>query len=188
MPIRAIAVALAVLTAGCSSLLPESSTVVDGNWQSYAEAQHTFDGIKPYETTLSDLKALKLDPYTSANVAVLNYADVARRFLPDSGAMSINDLDVGIQACLRAKTACTGLQVHQTGKTSQRNGNFFADTLGFHRHTESLGWNFDGLILVQNDLVVYRVTGGQPVIHEHADERNPLGPLQNIAKKFVSFL
>lgn len=187
MSIRATVVALAASAAGCSSLLPGSSTVVDGSWQSYAEAQQAFEAIKPHETTLSQLRTLKIDPYESPNVALLNYADVARRFLPDSGAVSINDLDAGIQACLRAKTACTGLQVHQTGKTSQRDGNFLSDTFGFHRHTETLGWNFDGLILLDNDLVIYKLTGGQPVIREHAEERNPLGPLQAIAKKIIGY-
>ena len=168
-------------------MLPGSSAVVDGNWQSYADAQKAFEAIKPHETTRFQLQALKIDPYSSPNVAVLNYADVARRFLPDSGAVSINDLDVGIQACLRAKTACTGMQVHQTGKTSQRDGNFLSDTLGFRRHTETLGWNFDGLILLDNDVVIYKLIGGQPAIREHAEERNPLGPLQAIAKKFIGF-
>jgi hypothetical protein len=168
-------------------MLPGSSTVVDGNWQSYAEAQQAFEAITPHTTTLADLKTLKLDPYTSSNISVLNYADVARRFLPDSAAMSLTDLDVGIQSCLSAKTACMGLQVHQTGKTAQREGNFFADTFGFHRHTETVGWNFDGLILLKNDVVIYKVTGGQPEIREHSDDRNPLGPLQLLAKKFISF-
>ena len=121
------------------------------------------------------LRTLKIDPYESPNVALLNYADVARRFLPDSGAVSINDLDAGIQACLRAKTACTGLQVHQTGKTSQRDGNFLADTFNFRRHTETLGWNFDGLILLDNDLVIYKLTGGQPVIRVAPEDRVDVG-------------
>jgi hypothetical protein len=187
MPVRSTVLAFAALAAGCSSMLPTSSSTVDGNWKTYAEAQQAFDAIKPNQTTLSELQALKLDPYTSSNVSVLNYADVARRFLPDSGAVSLTDLDIGIQSCISAKTACTGLKVHQTGRSSQRDGNFFADTLGFHRHTETIGWNFDGLILLKNDVVIYKLTGGQPVINEHSDDRNPLGPLQGIAKKLVHF-
>ena len=187
MPTRAVVLALAALTAGCSTLLPGSSNVVDGNWQTYAEAQEAFAAIKPHTTTLSDLKTLNLDPYASSNITVLNYADVARKFLPDSATVSLTDLDVGIQSCINAKTACTGFQVRQTGKTMQRDGNFFADTLGFHRHTETVGWNFDGLILLKDDVVIYKVTGGQPAIREHSDDRNPMGPLQAIAKKFISF-
>jgi hypothetical protein len=187
MPVRSAVLTFAALAAGCSSMLPTSSSTIDGNWKSYAEAQQAFDAIKPHQTTLSELQALKLDPYTSSNVTVLNYADVARRFLPDSAAVSLTDLDVGIQSCISAKTACTGLKVHQTGTSSQRDGNFLADTLGFHRHTETLGWNFDGLILLKDDVVIYKLTGGQPVIHEHSDDRNPLGPLQGIAKKLFHF-
>jgi hypothetical protein len=40
------------------------------------------------------------------------------------------------------------------------------------------GWNFNALVIFVNDLAVYAVYGGQPVIHELEVERNPLGPLQ----------
>ena len=46
---------------------------------------------------------------------------------------------------------------------------------------------FNGVILIKGDLVVYKLTGGQPVIHEYEESKNPLGPLQGIGEsKLIS--
>lgn len=181
-----VGVALALL-AGCSALLPTEETRTHGLWASYAEAQRAFDAIRPRQTTLDDLRGRGIVPGETPNVTLLNYADVARRFLPDTAAVSLGDLDPGIQECLHAKTACGGLQIHEEFRNTERKGNFFLEIFGFKRETETHGWSFDGLVLHKDGVVLYKLAGGQPRIHEHSEKSNPLGPVQAVVKKFVPF-
>ena len=84
-----------MLACGCSSLLPRSEETTHSAWQTYQEAQQAFDAIEPGKTTLAELKAMSLDPANNANISILNYADVLRRFLV-SQAVTFNDLDAGV--------------------------------------------------------------------------------------------
>ena len=61
-----------------------------------------------------------------------------------------------------------------------RTGNFFADFFNFRRRSLTTGWRFNALILIVNDVVVYRAWGGQPSVNELEVINNPLGPLQDI--------
>jgi hypothetical protein len=54
------------------------------------------------------------------------------------------------------------------------------DTLGFKRVVETTGWQFNALILLVGDRVVYTLYGGQPNLHKQEVTRQPLGPVQNI--------
>ena len=185
--IRALALAAICALSGCSALLPSTQTVQPGSWASYGEAQKTFDAIQLRRTTQADLKLLNIDPYASANVAILNYNDVSRRFLPDTGAVTLGDLDPNIQLCLKVKTACTAWQVHQEWRDTQHTGNFFLELFGFKQKTDTRGWSFDGLLLMHDDVVIYKLAGGQPSIREHEEKSNPLGPLGGIVRKFFGF-
>lgn len=174
-PITAL---LALLLAGCSSMLPESDIKVEGPWHSFEEAQQTFDKITPYSTTLEDLKGLKLDPRTQPNITILNYSDVLRRFVPNA-SISMDHLDAGVLDCIQAKTACQGYEVIQKSIKRDRTGNFFSDFLNFKREVEVTGWSFNGVLLIKDSIVVYKLVSGQPQIREHEKSRNPLGPLQD---------
>lgn len=177
-----LALGLSVLfLAGCGTLLPRGESVVESPWHSFAEAQQTFDSIIPYKTTVEDLRKLKLDPLKNPNITLLNYSDVLRRFIP-SPATNMQDLDAGVQDCINAKSACQGYEVDQKTVTRRRYGNFWADFLNFKRKVNIVGWRFNGVILIKGDLVVYKLTGGQPVIHELEESKNPLGPLQGIGE------
>lgn len=185
--ITRLAIGLSVLfLAGCGSLLPRGESVVESPWHSFAEAQQTFDSIIPYKTTVEDLRKLKLDPLQNPNITLLNYSDVLRRFIP-SPATNIQDLDSGVRDCINAKSACKGYEVDQKTVTRRRYGNFWADFLNFKRKVNIVGWRFRGVILIEGDLVVYKLTGGQPAIHELEETKNPLGPLQGIGEsKLIS--
>lgn len=169
---------------GCSSLLPHSENKTSGTWETYQQAQQAFDRIVPGKTTVVDLKSLSLDPSNNANITILNYADVLRRFMV-SQAVSFNDLDQGVLECVTAKIQCRGFEVDQKLVQTHRNGNFWLDLLGFRRETRVAGWRFNGLVLLKNDVVVYKLTGGQPTIHEQQDSSTPLGPVQSLAGKFL---
>lgn len=170
---------LALILTGCGSLLPRSNAVMDSPWASYQEAQQTFDAIIVHQTTLEDLKKLKLDPESNPNITILNYSDVIRRFIP-SPSVNVRDLDAGVEECIAAKSACKGYEVDQKSIKRQRYGNFWADFLNFKRKVDIIGWRFNGIVLIKNNVVIYKLTGGQPAIHELEENMQPLGPFQGI--------
>jgi hypothetical protein len=172
------------LVTGCSSLLPKSKEVTASPWHTYQDAQETFDKIIPGQTTIADLRRMSLDPSSNPNIAILNYADVMRKFMLNQ-SFSINDLDQGVRDCVLAKIGCLGFEINQSSVQKQRNGNVFLDVLGFYRETHTAGWRFNGLILIKENVVVYKLTGGQPVIRATEENQNPLGPVQVIGSKFT---
>jgi hypothetical protein len=168
---------LLVATSACSTLLPRSEALTDSPWQSFEVARQAFDQIIPHKTTGADLKRLKIDAESNPNVTILNYSDVLRRFVP-SPSLDVASLDAGVQECLRAATRCQGYEVDHRVLKRTRYGNFWADLFNFRRKTEIVGWRFNAIVLIVNDVVVYKLTGGQPAIREYEQSNNPLGPLQ----------
>jgi len=182
---RTVTVVLACCLAGCSTtLLPRSKEVTSSPWLTYQDAQDTFDKIIPGQTTIAELRLMSLDPASNANIAILNYADVMRKFMLNQ-SFSINDLDHGVRDCVLAKVACRGFEINQSTVNKQRTGNVIFDILGFHRETQTAGWRFNGLILLRDDIVVYKLTGGQPAIQQTEENQNPLGPVQAIGSKMT---
>ncbi|TSA41479.1 MAG: hypothetical protein D4R58_01435 [Betaproteobacteria bacterium] len=171
-----IAVVIAA-SAACSTLLPRSEALTDSPWQTFEEAQRAFDQVILHKTTVADLKRQNLDPASNPNVTILNYSDVLRRFIP-SPSVDASSLDAGVQECLRAATHCQGYEVDHRVLKRNRYGNFWADLFNFRRKTDIVGWRFNAVVLITDGVVVYKLTGGQPVIHEHEESNNPLGPLQ----------
>jgi hypothetical protein len=174
---KKLAVTLCICLAGCSSLLPKGKSAIEGPWNSYEAAERTFDKIVPYQTRVADLKELGLDVKTTPNITILNYSDVLRRFIPNP-SVNADDLDTGVKDCIQAKTHCRGFEIDQRTVNRVRTGNFWADWLNFNRTMDVTGWNFRGMLLVRDDLVVYKLVGGQPLIREQEKNKNPLGPLQ----------
>jgi hypothetical protein len=184
-PAGALTLCLTVcLLAGCSGLLPRSKEVTQSPWATYREAQAAFDLIIPGKTTAEDLRELNLDPQIVPNIAILNYSDVLRRFMLNQ-SVTLSDLDRGVQECIMAKTVCRGLEINQKLVKKRRNGSFWLDFLGFKRETHTEGWRFNALVLLKDDVVVYKLTGGQPVIREQEENQNPLGPVQSIGNKLL---
>ena len=163
---------------GCSGLLPKDKAITVSDWDNYDEVQQTFAEIIPYQTTLDDLTNLNINPEINANIRILNYSDVTVRFIP---GLSIQDykLDPGIKECILAKSNCKGFEINEKVIRRKRYGNFWADLFNFKRKTDIVGWSFNGIVLVNDDLVVYKLSSGQPAIHEKREEKNPLGPLQS---------
>ncbi len=59
-----------------------------------------------------------------------------------------------------------GYEVNQKNIARNRSGNFWANFLNFRRTVDIAGWRFNGIILLKNGLVVYELTGSQPIIRE----------------------
>ena len=174
----------AALVCGCSGLLPKTKEITKSPWPTYQAAQEAFDKIVPGQTTIAELRQMSMDPSSNPNIAILNYADVMRKFMLNQ-SFSINDLDNGVRECVTAKVACRGFEINQSLLEKNRQGNVMLDVLGFYRETQTTGWRFNGLILLKDDIVVYKLTGGQPVIREQEENQNPLGPVQSLGNKFL---
>lgn len=179
--------ALAVLVTGvtgCSSLLPNSHSEAS-SFKTFEDARVAIESLIPMQSNQDTLAALGIEAGKQPNTTLLTHADVVRRFVPGS-VLTKQDLDAGIVACIEAKDSCRGLEVLASRIDKVRSGNFFADFLNFSRRTDTTGWRFNALILLVDNVVVYRTWGGQPAVNETEVHRNPLGPLQDVGPSTVT--
>ena len=174
---RTPCLALAALLAGCAQLLPRSQTEVHSPWHSFEEAKTAIESIEPQRTRAADLRALGIDPFTSPNVQLLSYSDIALRFPVNVGN---EKLDRGLRDCLQSGKSCTGYYVNVKEVKRDHVGGFWEDALGFKRTVQTTGWTFNALVLLVEDRVVYTLYGGQPSLNELEVSRQPLGPVQNL--------
>lgn len=170
-----------ILLSSCKALLPRSESGAKSQWANFDTATQNFNRIRPYETDKSQLVALGMDPASNPNITILNYSDVIRRFIPSS-AVATENVDRGISECIAAKSDCSAYEIDVKTLQKKRNGNFWLDALNFKRQTDISGWRFTGLIVMKGDLVVYKLSGGQPRIQEAEVTRNPLGPFQGFSE------
>lgn len=174
---------LALLMGGCSSLLPRARSE-SSSFKSFEEARNAIDGLVPMKSNVAELSRLGIDPAQQPNITILTQADVVRRFVP-SALLKREDLDPGVLVCLEARDACRGWEMTASRINKKRTGNFLADFTNFSRHAETTGWRFNALILLVNDVVVYRAWGGQPSVNEKEVSTNPLGPLQEMGPAII---
>lgn len=167
------------ILAGCESLLPEGKLETKTPWDSYAAGQAMFAKIVPGKTTMADLKALDIEPDKTPNVAMLGHADLLRRLVAAS-SIDITRIDPGLQVCVSVASSCVAYEIVQTHTDRKRIGGFWVDFLNFKRQVDVTGWQFDALIVVKGNLVVYKLWSGNPNIHQLENDRNPLGPLQGM--------
>ena len=169
---------------GCSSaLLPEVEQTTESAWNSFEEIKTDFDRIQPMQTHFEDLKEMGFDPFEAPNVMLINYLELIERFIPNS-SITMDDLPKGVKQCLQARADCYGLLVNPKRLDSKRYGNAFLDVLNFKRKTRITGWEFEALLVLQEDLVMYKLWSGDPKILKHEKKTNPLGPLQDIGTVF----
>src|SRR3954447_13784795 len=100
--LRIVIIVMLFGAAGCSRLLPSGKLISTSPWQDYKEAKTAFDKIEVGTTTVDDLSRLGFDVKTYPNLKVLNYLDVATMVQ----TIPIDQLDPGLQACLRARADC----------------------------------------------------------------------------------
>jgi hypothetical protein len=174
-----MAVLLLMLT-GCASLLPSSTIITKSPWQNFDGAKLTYDKIVPEVTTVVDLKKLGIDPSVTPNIKIMNVTEVINLFLPNP-SIKKEDLDPGIQICIKSKDRCTAYQIIPSRLDVNRTGNFWLDMFSFKRHTVNTGWEFKGLITIVDDVVTYKdPPGGRPLISTDQIDIKPLGPIQEV--------
>lgn len=164
----------------CASALPSMVQTTESRWKNFDEAREAFTRIQPGVTTIQDLWAMGFNPFKQPNIRLLNYLDVTRIFLPNE-SIRLSDLPPSLQACLKTQTSCQGYEVVLGTTQRDRHGNVLLDIFNFQRNTRISGWQFRGLIVLQNDTVAYKLDSGQPSTLEHENKKNPLGPLQEIS-------
>jgi len=168
-------IVLLSLLSGCQGLLPTVRETTPSAWENYDEAKAAFDSVVPYQTSMDDLKKLGFDPFTTPNITILTYLDIGRS-LP---ARPLEEFDPGIQDCIRAEAACHAFEFEPGDIKKKRTGNFWLDFFNFRRKIKHTGWKFKALIIVVDNTVVYKLWGGNPIVNEETDIKNPLGPLQD---------
>jgi hypothetical protein len=168
----------ALLTSGCGSLLPSTKQTSKSHWDSFEDAKAAFDKITPYKTTAGEMQELGFDPFSKPNIKILNYVDIINRFMPNS-SIKKEDLDQGIQECINAKSGCQAYEFAPQVLKSRRHGNVLLDLLNFRRNVNESGWRFEAFIVLVDNIVVYKMWGGNPIIDQNKESKNPLGPLQN---------
>ncbi len=167
------------LLTGCTSMLPSSKQDVSNHWRDFEDAKRSFDQIIPYSTNMNTVRELGFDPFKTPNMQILNHSQVVRAVLP-SPVPEQMQIPPGILDCIKAQEGCIGYFMEPSRIYRQRDGNFLLDFLNFRRNTTVTGWKFGALIVVINNLVVYKQWSGRPQIEETELQRNPLGPLQSV--------
>jgi hypothetical protein len=175
-------VAIFTLTA-CSTMLPSGDEVVKSPWETFEEAKAAYDKIVPDETTVEGLRELGFDPYRTPNIRILNHLDVRSLFDYEPGFDE--NYHAGVVACMKAMEACQAYDTKIRDIHKERVGNFFLDVLVVKREEHRTGWQFHALILLVDDLVVYKVWSGNPMLDETNLQKNPLGPLQEIGPELI---
>ncbi|HEY5345406.1 MAG TPA: hypothetical protein VIK62_03580 [Verrucomicrobiae bacterium] len=148
-------------------------------WKSYNDVESAFQKITPYQTTVTDLRTLGFDPKTSPNVKILTYVDIIQTFMPNPGIHK-QDLPDAVRECIEAKEKSRAYLIELEDIRDKRHGNLFLDIFGFDRQTHKSGWRFKGLILINDNLVVYKLASGEPRIANEENKVKPLGPLQEL--------
>src|SRR5258708_25001404 len=176
-----------LLTSGCASfsLFPAKRSTTESRWTNYAQVQAAFDRIQTNRTRVVELKQMGFDPAASPNVKILTYVDLIQRFMPNPG-IRIEDLHPAVRACIEGKEHSRAFELILKNDYKKRHGNLFLDILGFKRQTHETGWEFDGLVLMDDGTVVYKLSSGQPLISREDKEIRPLGPLQELEGSFAS--
>ena len=175
---------MAGLLVACGSLLPHGERKVISQWGSFEEAMQAYDKVVPYTTRAEELKELGFSPKDHPNVRILNHAEVLDRPLTGPGRYE-DALPTGLHDCLLVGDECSAYSVNLRVTYDTRYGNFLVDMLNFKRKVETKGWEFNAVIVLIKDQVVYKTWSGTPETHEYSDTTNPLGPLQTIGPSLV---
>lgn len=169
-----------LLLSACQSVLPSEKASHESPWTTFDDAKQAYELVIPNYTTVDELREVGFDPYSVPNVGILTYLDIIQRFIPNT-SIKIEDLDEGIQRCIKAREACFAYEATPSRTKKKRYGNAAADMMGFRKRERIEGWTFNALIVIIDELVVYKIWGGVPNFVENKQKKNPLGPLQGDA-------
>jgi len=165
-----------LIVSGCAALLPRSSSVSNSPWKTYGEVVTAYDKVVPNKSTVNDIKRLGFSIYSTSNLKILSYVDIAVA----TSTLKRDELGSGIDSCLKARDRCTGYVFEPQVVNSDRYGNFWLDTLNFKRKIKESGWKFRASFLIVDGVIVEKYWYGEPLINLDKEVVNPLGPVQEL--------
>ncbi|WP_043311623.1 hypothetical protein [Pseudomonas sp. ML96] len=165
-----------LLLPGCTSLLPSQRAEVTSPFGDYTDTEIRYAQAQAGTTTRSELFALGFDPLSQGNGKMLSFIDLRLMFVQPN--VPIEYLPDGMLRCLEAKDRCIGYAFEFNKTDTQRVGSFWADVLNFRKTRELKGWTFRAVFVLVDDVLVHKVSNGEPNIRRYEVKRNPLGPLQ----------
>jgi hypothetical protein len=175
---------IACILSGCAALLPSAKEVTKSRWKTFEECKASYDRVTPSKTTARQLKTHGFDLYSTPNLRVLNYIDIAVA----TQSITKEELDVGLQMCLNAKNKCRAYEFNPSYITSERYGNFWIDLFNFKRQTKDRGWRFKATFVLVDDVVVEKHWSGDPNVALDHETRNPLGPFQEFGGRLINLI
>jgi hypothetical protein len=175
--IRAACVLVCASALGCASLLPTGNNDTPSTFASFEAAQSALEKVIPQQTTVAELATLGFDPHASSNVTLIPYPEVVGRLVPYAGIQP-RDLEPGVRECIAAQIACRAYVFHFGAEQRKREGGFWLDFLNVRRITNVTGWRFEGLVVINDSLVLFRNFSGEAKVNRTERQSNPLGPFQ----------
>lgn len=170
-------IALTVLAAGCTSLLPKEQDVSKASWSTFEDAHSAFDAVEVGTSTAEHLQELGFAPEVAPNVEILGYVEIINRMSP---IFAGENLPQGFKQCLDAKEQCSAYVLNIKHIKRDRIGNVALDLLGFRKETKITGWQLGATFIMVKDVVVYKSWVGIPEVESYEKRIIPLGPLQNL--------
>ena len=170
------------LLPGCGSLLPSERAEALSPFSDYLDAEIRYSQAQPGKTTRPELFSLGFDPLVQGNGRMLSFIDIRLMFVQPN--VPIEYLPDGLLQCLEAKDRCIGYAFDFNKTDTQRVGNFWADVFNFRKKRELQGWAFRAVFVLVDDVLVHKVSNGEPNIRRYEVKRNPLGPLQGAGEFF----
>jgi hypothetical protein len=171
-----------VFLSGCAttSLMDNSSDVSSGgaDWKSYADAKVFFDKIEVGKTHDKDLASLGLDLDIAKNLRTLATPTFVALF-SDSSFANYDRLPPAVQKCLKYEEHCVGYKIHKDSVQKSGTGSLALRVLKFKEENIIRGFEVKILLLIHNDIVVYKDIEGTPNGTERYEiKKRPLGPLE----------
>jgi len=157
-------------------MLPQTQTQ-SSYFVSFEEAKNAVNSLVPMKSNLQSMIDAGINPYTYPNINSLSYSTILNKLAINTN-QTLLKVDEGILLCIQSEKICKGYEITESNVNTRRSGNFFADILNFRRNTNTTGWNFNAIILLMNDTVIYRSWGGQSHVDEYNVKFNPFGFLQ----------
>jgi hypothetical protein len=176
--------AVCCILSGCAALLPSAKEISKSRWKTYSDCKASYDSVIPSKTTARQLKSHGFDLYSTPNIRILNYIDIAVA----TQSIKKEELDIGLQMCLNAKNNCRAYEFTPSYITSERYGNFWIDLFNFKRMTKDRGWRFKATFVIVDNVVVEKLWSGDPNVAQDHETRNPLGPFQEFGGRLIGLI
>ena len=145
----------------------------NSTWTSIRQIQWGFRAIEPYKTKTDNLAQFGFGE-NSPNVKKIDYLRLQEYLLGSNKDSGKDILPQAVQTCLSLKDACKGLVVKVRDTNKQGLESFSSRVLNGQKTTEITGWEFEAVIVLQSDLVVYaKPRNEESNIRTMTEEKDP---------------